>query len=291
MEGKLVQQGGAVTFWSCADRTNREHLVRGFTDLGLAKLAPDARHAPSALRAALSESISGPTRLIRPLRDKHGFLVLDEARGTDSNDYSQVGVARVVGEEGAETLDFSPLFPYDLRSAVRGEYAVQIGLLPGATVGTVLVAAMDKLGGTRLRPNGGIYWLSRRRLAEWRAIAEVVEGAASDRSNRLYIIEHDLDADSVRAVHDGVIEAVTSELDSINRELLSGELGVKAVGTRSARVRELLSRTRDYEAVLGIGLEGLRAAVENAQEAAGRAAILAANAPDDSAAAASGAAA
>jgi hypothetical protein len=94
-----------------------------------------------------------------------------------------------------------------------------------------------------------------------------------------------MDADAVRAVRDAVVAEVQAEASRIHDEVLSGELGGRALDTRRSRARELQEKISLYEHLLDVGLEGLHAAVDRADQAAAAAVLLAsAQGPEEEAA-------
>jgi hypothetical protein len=275
-----IEIGGAVVFWSLSEWTSRDRLKEGFEAAGLAAFVPVPRQPAAALRDALKEVLGGPHVLVRPLRSRDGFVVVEEDRGEHGNHYHQRLVARLA-EDGA--LAFHPDDERAVR--VREAYERQRGLLRAARVSGALVGVLESLGGTRLRPGGSVYWLPPHRLEEWQRTARAVEAAGVGRQNALYLLRHRMDADAVRAVRDAVVAEVQAEATRIHDEVLTGELGGRALDTRRARARELREKINLYEHLLDVGLEGLHAAVDRADQAAAAAVLLAsAQGPEEEAA-------
>jgi hypothetical protein len=275
-----VDVGGAVVFWSLSEWTSRERLQEGLAAAGLGAFMLVPRQPAAALRDALEEILGGPRVLVRPLRSRDGFAVVEEDRGEHGNHYHQRLGARV-GEDGA--LSFAP--EDERAGAVRAAYERQRGLLRAARVSGALVAILEALGGTRLRPGGSVYWLPPHRLDEWQGVARAVEASGEGRANAVYVLRHRMDADAVRAVRDAVVAEVQAEATRIHDEVMTGELGGRALETRRARARELCDKISLYEDLLDVGLEGLRAAVDLADQAATAAVLLAsARAPEEEAA-------
>src|SRR5581483_676890 len=238
----------------------------------------EPRPPAGALKSALEHVLGGPATLVRPLKTRDGFAVVTEQRGEHSNQYSNSLVARI--DPATARIAFTPL---DGRAqAVVDAYNRHLGLLPPAQVSAALVAALDALGGTRLRPSGAIYWLPEYRLDEWQGVARAVEAAGVGRPHAVYVLRHQLDADAVRAVRDAVVAEVAAEAERIDREVSTGGLGERALAGRRDQAEELRRKIRQYEDLLGCGLEALHAAVDRAEQAACKAALLgsAASAPE-----------
>jgi hypothetical protein len=167
--------------------------------------------------------------------------------------------------------------PYDDRAqAIVDAFNAHLGMLRTAQVSAALVEVLDRLGGTRLRPTGAIYWLPEHRLKDWQAVAKAVEGAGVGRPSAVYILRHQLDEDAIRAVRDAIVAEVSGEALRIDQEVSSGELGERALDHRKAQAEELRKKIQQYEDILGIGLQSLHKAVDQAEQAACKAAILAA---------------
>ena len=78
-----------------------------------------------------------------------------------------------------------------------------------------------------------------------------------------YVISHDLDADSVVAVRDAIVHEVVTEGKRLMDEILTGDLGERAVKTRKAEAAELKRKVVRYEEILGVGLSDLKRALDD----------------------------
>ena len=269
-EGNL-DVGGAVVFWSLADGTDRDRLRDGFASLDLSAFVPDERPAPSILRDALDEVLGGPRVLVRPLASRDGFAVVQEDRGTAANVYATTMVAKATLTD-PPTLRFDP--DDDRADRVREAFRVHESRVPAAQLSAALVRVVDALGGTRLRPGGAVYWVPGHKLGDWADVAGVVEQASTGRPSAVYAIRHRLDADAVRAVRDAVVAEVAGDADRIARDVGTGDLGGRALESRRKEAAALRDKVLLYEDVLSVGLAGLHAAVDAADQAAATAALL-----------------
>jgi hypothetical protein len=268
--------GGAVVFWALADWTSRQRLEAEFGGLGLGALVPDPRPAPACLRAALDEAFAGPRVLVRPLASRDGFAVVKEDRGLAANRYDTQLTARVAGTPPTLTFD-----PWDGRAVLVEEgYRRQLGRVPAAQVSAALVKVVEALGGIRLRPSGAVYWVPGHRLEDFAAAAGAVERAAENRPSSVYLLRHRLDRDAVRAVRDSVVHEVRAEADRICAEVTGGDLGARALEARQKHAGELRQKVLLYEELLSVGLRGLHAAIDQADQAAATAALLLGSQPE-----------
>src|SRR5262249_4002937 len=148
-----LRLGGAVVYWTLSEFTFRYRLADGLGDAGFGDLAPVARPATAALKAALEQTLGSSRVLIRPLQSRDGFAVVEEQRGQTENVYRQTLSARVQGEGAFARLAFSLT---DERSlAVQQAFDLHQGLIAAHQVSECLVSVVERLGGTRLRPSGG----------------------------------------------------------------------------------------------------------------------------------------
>ena len=107
--------GGAVTFWSLADWSDRARLRDAFDALGLAAFVPDPRPAPACLRDALEDVLGGPRVLVRPLATRDGFAVVNEDRGAADNAYQAFSLHLTINANGEVTAATHELGPVECR--------------------------------------------------------------------------------------------------------------------------------------------------------------------------------
>jgi hypothetical protein len=294
-----MEVGGAVVFWALAEWSDRDRLKSALEAVGLGQFLPPPRPASAALRSALEEALAGPRVLIRPLAKRDGFAVVREQRGERGNAYLQELLAHLDnasnnghGSNGNASSNSPPavlLEPEDERAGrVRESYRKQLGLLHSGQVGACLVEVIGSLGGIRLRPNGAVYWLPGHKVDDFVPAARAVEGAGLERPGAVYLVRHRLDADAVRAVRDAIVTEVQAEAGRIHDEVVAGELGSRALEARRSQASELRKKVLLYEDLLHLGLEGLHLAVDQADQAAAAAVLLASARPAEEASANAG---
>jgi hypothetical protein len=261
--------GGAVTFWSLADWSDRARLQAEFGSIGLDAFMPEPRPAPACLKDALEDVLGGPRVLVRPLAARDGFAVVREERGLAANSYASVLTAWV--RDGQQ-----PSFdPWSADADLVAEaYRRQQGRVPSGQLSGALVKVVEAFGGTRLRPGGAVYWVPGPRLDEWAQVAHAAEQASGGRPSAVYMLRHRLDADAVRAVKDAVVQEVQVEANRICNEVTAGDLGGRALETRKKQAADLRAKVLLYEDLLNLGLAGLHRAVDQADQAAATAALL-----------------
>jgi hypothetical protein len=212
--------------------------------------------------------------MVRPTKEKDGFCVVEEERremALGGNSYQVVLTARI--DFNTSFIWFDPID--DRAQKIVESYNEHLGLLRSAQISSALVAILDDLGGTRLRPTGGVYWLPESKVDAWAEIGHVIEGAGHGVVNAVYLIRHDLDADAVRAVRDAIVVEVSAEASRINQEVMEGNLGERALEHRKDQALGLRSKIELYEELLDCGLESLRKAVDETEQTVATAALMA----------------
>ena len=275
IEGRL-DVGGAVVFWTFADGTDRFKLWDGFQPLGLESFVPEPRPASAVLKDSLQETLGGPRVLVRPLATRDGFAVVQEDRGTIDNTYVTSLVARVGGDPAE--LAFEPLD--ERASRIIEQFRLQSQRISGSQLSAALVKVVENLGGTRLRPTGAIYWIPGHKLEEWSAVARAVEAASTGKPSAVYVIQHKLDTDAVRAVRDAIIVEVQTEAKRIVEDVNTGDLGGRALETRRNQAASLREKVLLYEDLLSVGLTSLHDVVDAADQATAVATLLLTADPD-----------
>jgi hypothetical protein len=271
-------QTGIVVFWSLAEFTDLARLRTNWRGVGLGDAVPEPRANVSVLRDALTEVFAGSHHLVRPLASRTGFAVVREDRGPDENSYGALMTAKVHGNS-------NPVCSGDTARTdeVQSAYARHLGRITAQQLSASLVKVLYNLGGTRLRPSGAVYWLPGDRGTAWAAAVDGFERAAADGGRSVgYALRHELDAGSVAAVRDAVVQEVTAEAARIGRELLAGDLGDRAVMARKKEALALRRKVCEYERLLGVGLSHLKEVLDRVDQADATAALLLAADPFES---------
>jgi hypothetical protein len=275
MTDRQLSLGGLITFWTLCEWTHRDRLLSGLQLLGLGKYCPEPRTGLACLRDALGIVFKDGKFFIRALK-RDGFAVytstVDKYKVTDTH----VITVLTDAQNKLSFHDDDGNAKYcEQAQAVVDECNRYAGLLPKASVTAALVHMLESLGKwTRLRPSGGFYWLPDTRLDQWRAIGNAVEIAAMGRSN-VYRVSHQMDADALRAVTDGIREQITAEATRIEREIQTTELGDKAIESRKHEAARLKEQVKEFEDLLDVSLKDLEAACDRAENAEAMAALVA----------------
>ena len=265
---RAMEFGGAVVFWTAAEFTNRDKLQHAFDALDLGAYVPEPRPDSAVLRQALEDVFGGPRTLVRPLADRDGFAVVREDRGSRDNQYSTLLVARVAGAQ----LQLEPVTSQAID--VQRAFDQHRGRLSASQLSSCLVKVIEYLGGTRLRPTGAVYWVPGHRVDQWSEVARAVESAHDGQATAVYLLRHQFDAEAIRAVRDAVVTEVQNEAQRIQKEVLQGDLGGRALETRQRQAQELRDKVLLYDELLQLGLSDLPQVVDAADQATATASLL-----------------
>lgn len=282
MNQSTMQSGGAVLFWSIGDASDVVNLKQAFTAAGFAEHAPDPRNASTVAGEALADVVGSPTTLIRPLKERRGWHVVRETRGTRSNAFDdwftvdlgslwRADAVDVGGHRIGYTWHNASLCQgrsqYEIEDLTRERYEALASVARTGQVTSALVDVVDALAGTRLRPSGGLHWMATGpKLDRFAELAQRVESAAKlGTRSAVYIIRHALDVDALRAVRD----AITAEVEQAARELRDavsgGELQARGLRSQGAAAEALAAKVAAYEAILAEPLPALAALAVDAQ--------------------------
>lgn len=264
-----VSIGGGAVFWKLAEFTDHSSLEVGLDGLGLARFAPAKRTPVAVLKDSMAAIVQAKHVLLRPVADKDGWCAMLERKGKKVNEYTHLITCQV------DDQDIISFTPYDARAVeIQAEFVRRRGWLHKTDVARALVAILDQLRATTLRPGGAFYWVEDRLLPRWQQVARVVEQAGISQST-IYLLRNVMDDDAIKAIMDGFIDEIDRVTNEIVREIHEDKLGTVALDNRRDQACELRDKIRQYEGILGVSLASLHGRVNAAEELACKAAILA----------------
>ena len=283
-ENSFAQIDGGVLFYSLTPWTSRPLLTDLLTAAGLERYAPSRRDPVACLRDALAVCFGQGRRLVRPLAKGAGYAVIAEERGDHENAYRQLCSAAWKNNAVTLNMDMNTAYEAEFANAAAkldDEFLTQCAYLSAAQVGNMLVAILHDLGGTRLRPQGAVYWLPAAKLETWRQIAGIVEQSGQKGTNKCYLIRHRMDEDAIRAVRDAVVLEIESETAAVAADVATGTLGKRALEYRQDLAIRLRAKIKDYETILGRGLDSLHGQLDQVELAAAQASLILAAAVEE----------
>lgn len=266
--------GRLITFWSSARRTSikklSESMPQPFVDL-----IPERRGKGAVLKDALHNMTSEYNRVsIRPIKGEDGYYVSVEtepATRYSGAKYECLVSATVDDDDCIQVHDGFKIAPIDIQL----EYNKCKDLISPNQVGSLLVKVCDRIGGSRLRENGGLYALPMSEESNYRDVVQSIESAATDGETKVYCLSVAKDADCLRAVRDSITMECNARLQTIEEELKSGKLGKRALNNRVDESRSIMAKLKEAEAFLGESLPDLSQRVTFAELIAASATMVA----------------
>jgi hypothetical protein len=245
---------GATVWWRLYGDLDRAELLQQLTTHNFApERCPDPVDPEKALRRAVGE-LGGRRRLIRPIK-RGVWAVVEEQVDT---------TMETLKHWNGPTVRFDKIGRPVLENATRDEaelvtsaYARYLDALTTEDVGSWLIAQAYRLGGVALRESGGIYYIPPGRWPEWAGLVGALQ-AAHPQHTCYSMPTFKLNASGARAILDAIAVEVETEVAKIGDEIISGDLGVRALETRGDRSRALLTKVEEYEALVGTRLDKLR---------------------------------
>lgn len=181
--------------------------------------------------------------------------MVKEVRGNERNGYEHLARAEVTAGGAPLVVSGSPNWTGEDSDRVYAQFAAYSGQVPAGRLASALVRMLSSFGAVRLRPTGGIYYLPGAKLARWQEAVAVVEGAGK---NAVYLMQQSLTPETVRAVRDALTAEIEAAAARIEEEILSGDLGERALATRVSEAAALRVKAEAYESILGVGLDHLK---------------------------------
>lgn len=281
MEEKRIEIGGAVAYFKLAPATSMTKLAEGLRSLGLEDYLPEPRTPLACLRGVLGEMFPAPDKevrhVVRPVKNEHkGFAVVCERpkeHASPGDDWGKVVISAKLDDDGDVLLE---PYSYETRQDLQERIHDAAEWLPAASVSKMLVSLIERLRGVSLRTNGGVYWISKEAIGQWRAIGRVVEQAAADPHDApscIYSMTVIADEEMVRAVGDSLTDEIEQALATMEEELKAGNLQEEACMTRIRRTAALADKVRLYEQAFDRPLTKLHDACNRAAAAAAMAAL------------------
>ena len=257
MKTNRLDIGGGITFWTLSDQTDFEKLSAGLRAAGFGKFAPEPRTAHSVLKETLEKLHPGGK--VFQTRNKEEFEVVRVSQQTGRNEYqhrltARYEFGRIVTDDSTQDEITNATFA-DLRNR-----------LPYHAITRILTEIVNAIGGTTLRPTGGIYWVRFENLERWELAAHAIESASLDGKSKVHVVRAVFDSGMVAAVAEGLTREIQTNAAEIDAALHDPAAGWKARGTQRAHAERLRQKVATYERDLGIALDGLRAELDRATD-------------------------
>ena len=108
-------------------------------------------------------------------------------------------------------------------------------------------------------------------MKSWAWLTRAVE--SSSPSSRVYRVRTALDPSGLKAIHDRLVSEIQQECSEIEKSILEGTLGKRALNGRRNRADDMNKKVKMYEKILGQSLDGVRSTIKDADNAAAAALV------------------
>ena len=268
---------GAIAFWSTKS-TPRVRVQAAAEQAGIERFVPREPVPTSVLRDAMLEAarrLCGRIRrqpfIVRQLADSNAFEVRQVIPDAEQNDYRFCFSVSIDPSWRLDVLRIGANMPSwaALHEHVSTTVANQRTYLSAPIVTDVMVRGLHSLGATRLKDDGGVWFLPSWCIARYRAFATTIYGKGDGPRFCCTTFAIASDPDTISHVLESLRTEVTAGVEEIMADVLQAEGGMqdRSIRLRIDRANRYLAKVQQYEALAGRTLTDLSGAVERAKQA------------------------
>ena len=268
---------GGLVFWN-TKTTLRAHVQTAAERAGIGHFVPAQPSPTAVLRDGMLDTakrLCGRLRrhpfMVRRLADTRAFEVRQIHPHHQRNDYHFCFSATITEAWDISLLQTGDFMPatdrlYDdlLRTVThRRDY------LAAPAVSDVMVRGLQSWGATRLKDDGGVWFLPGDRVSRYRAFASAIDDAGEGPRFCCTTFEIGADPDTVGHVLDSLRAEVTTGIEEIMQDVLAADGGMqdRSIRLRMGRADAYLKKVSLYEKLTGETLADLSGAVQQAKQA------------------------
>lgn len=269
---------GAIVYWRLSGAVNGEDLNAALTERGLDDHTLGLPTPKRALRRTLQEYARGEV-FLRAGKGKDGGLYLvrqsvaDTAGEEPEFDVWVRGHLNVAGQPKI-TITGDTTAAEDMAASIVDRYWHHVFYVGTTDISAWLIKQAAVCDALSLRDTGGVYFIPRHAIDEWRRRADALH---EQTACRVYMIPAMRTEEALDAVLQSMIDECEAFAAAFDQEIAAGELGKRALEERAERAKTFLAKLARYEKLLGGAAEGkldaIRASIEAQQVAAITAAL------------------
>ena len=268
---------GGLAFWN-TKTTLRIRVQAAAEQAGIERFVPLQPSPTAVLRESMLDTakrLCGRVRrhpfMVRRLSDSHAFEVRQVHPQKQQNDYCFCFSATITDAWELDLLRVGDAMPdtYALYEDVCRTVANRRDYLPSPVVSDVMVRALHSWGATRLKDDGGVWFLPGEYVTQYRAFANAIYVAGDGPRFCCTTFEIGSDPDTVGHVLASLRAEVTAGIEEIMEDVLAAEGGMqdRSIRLRMGRADTYLRKVSLYEKLTGETLADLSGAVEQAKQA------------------------
>lgn len=247
---------GAFVWWALSGPLSLEKLKEAWSpelqDIAL----PEPPGSSTALRRAVLEQQS-KRRLARPLADdRTGYALVDETNDAEKALAYSVEV-QVWLEDGKLLVKPET---HALADPLRVAYERHLYTI-GAddTRHWLSSVVLPRVLHLRLREGGGVYFVPNTYIRIFRLVVGAIKHASA---HRIFAVPAQKSEDAVEGILESIQSETAQEVERMKKELQDGDLGVRAITSRLAKIEEQIRKTGKYEELLGRKQPNIQKALE-----------------------------
>jgi hypothetical protein len=268
---------GGLAFWNTTT-TLRIRVRAAAEQAGIERLVPAQPSPTAVLRDSMLETakrLCGRVRrhpfMVRRLVDSHAFEVRQVHPQKQQNDYRFCFSATITNAWQLDVLrigDFMPT-PIEIHDDLHRTVDHRRDYLAAPMVSDVMVRALHSWGATRLKDDGGVWFLPSGCIDRYRSFANAIYGSGDGPRFCCTTFEIGSDPDTVGHVLDSLRAEVIDGVREIMGDVLAAQSGMqeRSIRLRMSRADSYLKKVSLYEKLTGETLSDLSGAVEQAKQA------------------------
>jgi len=268
---------GALIWWELTGKVDYASLTTEWTAAGLdPALLPELPSALSALHRAVHD-FAGKRTLARRLDAGHWALVEEAIVGVGAGkkpSYIVHITARLSDDPAHGATDDNPaLIIEPEHNGIRERFEEYKAKLDTNDVSNWLIKRCVAHAAVSLRKLGGLYFVPRGTLDQFRAEARALEKASGNNIWRAPALRAE---EAVAAVLAGITAEAEAEAARFEEALIEGKLGERGLNNRVGDAQKMKAKLAHYEELLGVSLGALGEKLERLRANLAAAALMAA---------------
>jgi hypothetical protein len=259
-----------LTFWRMAGPTTCSDLALAWGKAGLdEKLLPPAPTDGVALRRAMDDQATAKLLCRQGPDAIGGWALVQEDSSGEKLAHTTVCQARLAKDDGKLEIATED---EALMQRIALAFEAKRGAYQANDVSYHLSnRLLPVVNGVGLRERGGVYFVPRTGLDEWRRMVGAIRSVSSHRVFEIPALRSD---EAVAAVLDAVQQEAEAAAREIEELMDNPEKGPRALTSAAERCVAIGQKVKSYEALLGANIEGLRARLDDLRGALTTEALL-----------------
>lgn len=266
---EAMQEAGAIVWWRLSGDVPADTLRAAMVEAGFGEeQAPDNPTVPTALRRTLME-LRNRDRLVIPRNNGKGWAVVAvKDEGDDDLAFDQELNVQV---DAVGRLQMLPA-DHPLQGQIKNAFDANLEHLAPEDISTWLVGMAYEAQAVPLRDGGGIYFVPKTKLADWRKLVGVLRSISQHAVYEIPALRSD---EAVSAILAAIEREAETEALAMEEALADDNLGPRALHGRASRCDAVEQKVAAYEELLGTKLDSLRGRLDKLRAKIAHAAMAA----------------